>query len=318
MANNTTSIPSGIAAFYDRNLLERAVPALIHDLFAQQRPLPSKSSKTIKFRRYNSLSAATTPLTEGVTPTGSDLSITDVTATIAQYGDFVVLNDMIDMTVEDNTIKEATDVLGEQAGNTIDQVLRDIFIAGTSVQQAASVATRLLTNTVPTTTDMDLVIKTLKGQNAKYFTELMSGTVKIGTAPIRPAFFGITHPNATPLFEALSGWKPVETYAAGTKVYDQEVGMYKNVRIIETTNAKVFTGLGAGGKDVYSLLVFAKNAVGATSLRGSKNIETYVKALGSAGTADPLNQRSTVGWKANVTGKILNNAFMNRYEFTLS
>ena len=139
MANNTTSIPSGIAAFYDRNLLERAVPALIHDLFAQQRPLPSKSSSTIKFRRYSSLAAATTPLTEGVTPTGSDLSVTDVTATVAQYGAFVTLTDMIDMTVEDNVVKEATDVLGEQAGNTVDQILRDIYIAGTGVQYAASV-----------------------------------------------------------------------------------------------------------------------------------------------------------------------------------
>lgn len=319
MATTTTgTVPAGIQAFYDRNTLERALPMLVHDLFGQMRTLPSKSSTSVKFRRYNSLAAATTPLTEGVTPTGKSLSITDVTATVAQYGDYVEISDLLDMTNLDNTVKEATDVLGEQAGNTLDQVWRDILIAGTSVFYAASVGGRGSVNTVPTTTDLDGVIKAIKNQNGKYHTEILEGSTNIGTNPIRPAFFGIIHPNATPLFEALSGFKSVETYASQGKVYESEIGAYKNLRLIETTNSKVFTGAGASSKDVYTMLVFAKNAYGIVPLRGAKNIETIIKPIGSGGASDPLNQRSTVGWKANSTAKILNDAWMNRYEFTLS
>ena len=316
-ATTITQVPAAVAAFYDRNTLERALPTCVHDIFGQQRPLPAKNSTSIKFRRYNSLAAATTALTEGVTPSGKQLSVTDVTDTIAQYGDFVSITDVLDMTDLDNTVKEATDVLGEQAGNTLDQVWRDKLVAGTNVYYANAVANRGLVNTAPTTTDLDKVIKTLKNQNAKYFVEMIEGSTKISTTPIRPAFFAIVHPETTAILEGLTGFKSVETYASQNGVYPTEIGAYKNLRFIETTNAKIFTGAGASSKDVYAMLVFAKNAYGVIPMRGAKNIETYVKPLGSAGASDPLNQISTVGWKAWTTAKILNDSFMVRYEHTI-
>lgn len=313
-----TQVPAGISAFYDRNTLERALPACVHDMFGQMRPLPSKNSTSIKFRRYNALSVNTTALTEGVTPSGKQLSVTDITDTIAQYGDYVTVSDVLDLTNLDNTIKEATDVLGEQAGQSLDQVWRDKLVAGTNVYYAGAVASRVLTNTAVTTTDLDNVILALKNQNAKYYTEMIKGSTSISTTPIRPAYFAIIHPSMTAKVEALTGFKSVETYASQNGVYPTEVGAYKNLRFIETTNAKVFTGAGAGGKDVYAMLVFGKDAYGVIPMRGSKNIETIVKPIGSSGSSDPLNQVGSVGWKAWTTCKILNDAFMIRYESTLS
>ena len=146
---------------------------------------------------------------------------------------------------------------------------------------------------------------------------MIEGTAKIGTSPIRPAFFAIIHPEATAIIENLTGFKSVESYAAQNKTYPTEVGAYKNLRFIETTNAKLFAGAGASAKDVYAMLVFAKDAYGVIPMRGSKNIETYVKPVGSSGTSDPLNQRGTVGWKAYTTAKILNESWMIRYEHTI-
>jgi len=308
----TTQIPAGIQAFYDRNLLERAVPALVHDKFGQTRSIPKGSSKSIKFRRYNGLTAATTPLAEGVTPTGSQLSVTDVTATVSQYGDFVTTSDMVSMTNEDAVVTEATDVLGEQAGDTLDIVYRDILNAGTNVVYANGVASRATVASAPLASDLDIVIKTLKGQKAKRFTQLIQGSAKINTYPIRPAYMAITHTDKISEYENLAGWKGIEEYASQGEVDMNEAGAYKNIRFLETTNAKVFAGAGASAVDVYSTLVFGKDAYGVVGLKGNRNIETIVKPLGSGD--DPLNQRATVGWKALATAKILNDAFMLRYE----
>lgn len=312
-----TQIPAGVAAFYDRNMLERAMPSLVHDKLGQSRPIPKGNSKAIKFRKYNALAVATTPLTEGTTPAGSQLSITDVTATLAQYGDFVTVSDVVSMTVEDSVITEATEVLGEQAGETLDVVYRDILNAGTNVIYAGAIATptidtRVEVASAPLAEDLDLVIKTLKGQNAKRFTEMIEGSAKTNTYPIRPAYMAITHTDKTSQLEGLTGYKDVSEYASQGNVDPNEAGAYKAIRFLETTNAKVFTAAGSGSVDVYSTLVFGKNAYGVVGLRGQRNIETIVKPLGAGD--DPLNQRATVGWKAMATAKILNDAFMVRYE----
>ncbi|HPL68299.1 MAG TPA: N4-gp56 family major capsid protein [Smithellaceae bacterium] len=85
----TTQVDPGVAVYYDRILLKRALPALVHDRFAQKRPIPAKGGTTIKFRRYNSLTAATTPIADGVTPPGQQMSKTDLQATVSQYGSFI-------------------------------------------------------------------------------------------------------------------------------------------------------------------------------------------------------------------------------------
>ncbi len=316
MANvtGTSQVPSGIQAFYDRNLLERAIPALLHDKWGQRRNLPKNQSDSIKFRRWNALPTAMTPLTEGVTPAGSAMSVSDMTATIKQYGDFTILTDKVSLVVEDNVIKETTDVLGEQGGETIDEVTRDIIVAGTSVFYAGAVANRGL---VAGKIDVDAIksaVKFLKRQNAKKFTETIVGTTRVGTVPVKASFVGICHTDTSETLEDLDGFKSYEEYASQTLVDMTEVGTIKGVRWCETTKAKVFTGEGAGSADVFASLIFGKNAYGVVSLRGQKNIQTIVKALGSSGTADPLNQRASVGWVAWTTAKILNDNWITRVE----
>ena len=84
---------------------------------------------------------------------------------------------------------------------------------------------------------------------------------------------------------------------------------------ITTTTADIlYPGeAGLGGRDVYATLVFGDNAYGTTELTGG-GLQHIVKQLGSAGTADPLNQRATVGWKATKAAARLVEAFMIRIE----
>ena len=72
--------------------------------------------------------AATTPLDEGITPAGSSLSVTDR----AQYGDFITITDKLDYQSQDPVLMEAAEILGDQMGDTLDQLTRDVLTAGSN------------------------------------------------------------------------------------------------------------------------------------------------------------------------------------------
>lgn len=311
MANTTlTQLPANIQGFYDRNLLERAEALLVHDMFGQERGLPKKNGTRVNFRRYTNLATATTPLTEGVTPAGSQLSVTDINATVSQYGDYVTLTDMVDVHGLDNTVKEATDILGYQMGQTLDEVVRDgivpnlankIFIAA---DEASTVAGDIITVAA-----IKAGILQLKKQNAMKFTGMINATDGVGTSAVRPAFWGILNPDVTFDLEDQTGFISAENYASTKTLKEGEVGAVKEVRFVETTQGYINADGGAVNVDTYHTPIFAENAYGVVKVRGKGNAGVIVKPLGSAGTADPLDQRSTIGWKVTTVPKILNDAF---------
>lgn len=324
--NTLGTIPPAIQAYYDRNLLDRAVPADIHGRFGQVRPIKMRSGNQIKFRRFESLAPATTPLTEGATPGGNSLTVTDLTATLAQYGDFVTISDMVDLTNQDPVLTEAGTVLGEQGGTTIDQVRRDVLVAGTNVIYTNG-TTRAGLNTTISTIALRTAIRALDRQNAKFCREMITATTGYGTSPIRAAYIGLVHGDTLAELEQLTGFTPIDKYSAAMKAEEDEVGAYRNIRFFKSTNCKVWANAGlavgadgmisTGGanNDVYATLIIAANAYGVVPLAGQA-MQNIIKPMGSAGTADPLNQRATSAWKAITTTKILNDAWMLRIEHT--
>jgi len=325
LITGTSDVAVNLQGHYDRNLLERAVPALIHSRFAQVRPLPKNAGTRINFRRYGSLAVNTTPLTEGSTPTGKKLTTTDIYALVKQYGDFITISDWVSMTGLDPILVEGGEVLAEQMGLSVDTLDRDVFIAGTNVRYAAGVAGRTSVATAVAVADVKSAIRTLEGGNAKKLRTMVMAGAKIATRPIAPAFYGITHTSCRQDYEALSGFTKVEEYASQKDVMEEEIGSWGNLRILVTTNSKIYLaggvalgstgGVAADGitTDVYTTLIFAANAVGSVPLQKG-SVKNIIKKMGSAGTEDPLDQRATSGWKVAQTAKILNDDFLVRIE----
>lgn len=314
MNTTTTAEITNINSFYSRDLLFRAQPFLTHTRFGQVKDIPTGNSSVIKFKRYGNFAAATTPLTEGVTPLGKKLSETIVTATALQYGDFVTLTDKLTMTTEDPVRMEANSILGDQAGNTIDQLTRDILAAGTNViySGTGNVANAdVAAGDVITEANIITAEETLKANNARYMTSFVDPSTGYSTVPLPPCFVGICHIYTTKTLRAISSFVKVELYANPSQRMEGEIGKIGNTRFIETVNAKVFTGAGTGAIDVYGTIIMAREAYGISRIAGHA-MENIVKPLGSAGTADPLNQRETSGWKATFVAKILNDDFLVR------
>ena len=293
--------------FYDKALLKFARPNLVHDQFAQKRNIPKNGGKTIEFRRYSQLPKALTPLTEGVTPTGQNLNVTAITATVAQYGGYITLSDLLILTAIDNNLMEAIELLGDQAGRTLDTITREVLVAGTNVIYAGGAAAR-------TSLDGDdkLTVTDIK----KAVRELKVGLAK----KIDGYYVAIVHPDCVFDLQNDDEWINASQYAGSTQIFEGEIGKLYGVRFVESTEAKVWANAGApitqGGTDkisVYATLVMGKNAYGTTEVEGG-GLQSIVKQLGSGGTADPLNQRATAGWKALKTAKILYDDYIVRIE----
>lgn len=318
--NTVTQIPYPVANIYNRTTLERALPLLIHDKWAQIKDIPKNNTNVMKFRKFGALAVNTTPLTEGTTPAGKTLSVTDVTVTVNQYGDYVKGSDWVDFTSPDAVLVEAAEVLGEQAGQSIDALLATVINAGTNVQYAdvtspkANAARTDVTSADLIARDEILIaVKTMKGNNVQKVTRMVSPDTGYATTPVNSCYVGIVHPNTTYTLKGLSGWTSVENYASKADLMPGEVGKLDEVRFVETTQAKVFTAGGASSIDVYSTLIIGANAYGVSRISGEA-MQNIVKPLGSSGTEDPLNQRWTSGWKATFGAVILQQLFILRIE----
>lgn len=316
-----TNIPAEVSSWYDRTLLERVMPLLVYTRWAQVRDIPrGVGTSTIKFRRYGNLAAALVPLTEGVTPAGSNLSVTDITATVKQYGDFITVSDVISYESQDAVLTEAAGIMGDQAGDTLDQLTGAILAAGTNVIYSGSSNTQtsdVATGDVITLANLDSAIAILKGNDTKKLTSMVTAGQGVGTLPILPAFISIVHPAIAVKIRTLattSGqWVGVNKYPTQSGVIPGEIGSYEDIRFVETNNAVIKAGAGTGQIDVYATLIFGANAYGITRISGEA-MKNIVKPLGSSGTADPLDQRATSGWKATFVAKILNDDFLERVE----
>lgn len=313
MATTTTAqVAPVVSTMYDRLLLMRARPHLIHTLFAQRRNLKKKSGNTIKFRRYSALSVATTPLGEGQPPSGSQLSTTELSATVAQYGDFVEITDVVDITVEDAVITEAVEVLGQQAGETVDAIVRDILSSTASATNASN-GSNGNTPTEITKADVDSEVKTLMGNNARFISSVIDGSGKFGTVPVPPSYFGLADTDISDDISNMSNFVSPEDYGAKQPIHEAEWGNTGRVRWLLSSAGKATTE----SPVQYHCFIVGQNAYGMTEIEGGA-ARVILQAFGSGGVKDPLEQLATAGWKLFFVSRILNDNFMRNLEVTHS
>jgi N4-gp56 family major capsid protein len=297
----TNTLSAEMKTFYDKTLILTAEPALVHMQFGQKRPIPTGEGKTVNFRRFSALPKAS-KLVEGVTPEGNKLNVTTVTATVDQYGDYIEISDMLDLTAVDKVVLEATKLLGNQGGLTLDTAVRNVIVGGTNVLYANGASRSALTSNDKLTT-------------AKVFEA--AAILKAANAPkIDGYYVAFIHPYVAYdlMQEAGGAWLEVNKYADAEKIFKGEIGKLGGVRFIETSEAKIFYGEEDGcaaDTAVFATMFVGEGAYGVTELEGG-GMEIIVKQLGYGN--DPLNQRSSVGFKATLTASRLADEFMVRLE----
>lgn len=283
--------------FYERTLLQRLLPSLMFYNDAEKKKLPKNSGTTMDFRKFDSLTAPSSSLTEGVTPVGNNLTVSTITAKIAQEGDFVQITDLIQMTGIDPVLTETSELLGEEAGLVVDTRIQTAISKGTNVYFAGGATTRAGLESATTKNltgdDIKKLVRKLKNANAKRFSDGF--------------YHMIVDPDIAYDLMSDSAWVDVSKYARPEQMVKGELGKMHGMKFYETTNLNVVDSSDTAQSkiSVHQAYAYGKGAYSCVNLEnGAGKPEIIVKPNGSAGTSDPLNQRATAGWKSAFTAVI--------------
>lgn len=301
--NMTTSstLSAGMQTYYNRELLRTFEPNLVHLQFGDEHRMPPHSGLVMNMRKLIPLETNTKALSEGDPGESVMLAETEVTVQLQQYGEYARCTDKLDLTHLDMDIMRRTKLFGDAGARSIDAVVREELAKCANVIYAGGKASRAELTAADKLTSRELrkAVKTLKKNHAQTFGGY---------------FVAIIGPDTMYDLQEDEAFVKVSQYQDKENIYTGEVGRLFGVRLVETTEAKIFEGAGASGADVASVIVLGQYAYGVTSLKGAKP-RVIVKPAGSAGTADPLDQISTVGWKMDGFGaKLLQPEYAVRIE----
>jgi len=299
MASNnlTTGLTDHMSTFYDKVFLERAKCMLVHDVGADIKRIARNMGTTVKWNRMTPLAVATTPLTEGTTPSAVAMSTTAVSATAVQYGNWTQTSDLYELTSIDAGLKEQVDVMGQNAGETIDTLIRDELDGGGTAQIVNSLAASAVTATdIIDGVEIRKAVRALKLAKARSFSDNQYKSV-ISVSVVAD-------------LRGDSEWLDARRYVDATQILNGEVGKLHGVVFHETNNEMVTADGGSATVDLYTTFIFGAHAYGIVDLAGQNGPRIIVKNPSSSDTSNPLDLYSTVGWKANFVSKVLNSAWL--------
>jgi N4-gp56 family major capsid protein len=309
-------------AYAAKEMLAHAEPILCLAKFGMTKPMPKNKANVIKFRRPVPLAVATTPLTEGTTPTSQALTYEDVTVTLSQFGNVVEITDVVADLAEDPVLKDAAMLCGEQAGETIETLMWGVIQGGTNVFYNNGSA-RSAVNTAITLEKQRGITRQIKGERGKKITSMISSSVKYGTEAVAPAYIAFAHTDLESDIRELAGFTPTEKYGS-MQALPYEIGKVEDVRYLLTPvlssipnagGAKgAMVSTGGTSADVYPVVYVAKDAYGHVALKGAEAISPSIINPGQLDKSDPLGQKGMVGWKTYHKSFIANQAWMARLE----
>jgi N4-gp56 family major capsid protein len=314
--------------YAERQMLKHAAPIIVLDKTGPLiKPMPKNKGLNIKFRRPIPFEAATTPLAEGVTPTGTTFRYEDVSATLKQYGQVGVITDVIEDTHEDPVLNDLTVQLGENIGRTKEALNYAVLRGGTSVTYANGTA-RNAVNTPVSLNKLRAVARGLKAQKAMKVTQVLDGSPDYQTRPVEAAYVAVCHTDVEADIRNLPNFIPVAEYGQRKVISEYEIGSVEEFRFLTSPDLEPFEDAGGAkgdmkstsgtSADVYPILVFGKEAWGMVPLRGQGAVEPSIIPVGQKTKDDPLGQRGYAGWKMYHVAVILNDLWMERLEVAVT
>lgn len=295
-AQLTTGLTQEMSTYYEKVFLARAEYEYIFNQGAQMRTQPANEGKTVVFTRHTPLATATTALTEGVNPAEVNLTATNVSATLAEYGNTVKISRFLSLTSIDANNKEKIEVVGQNMGETLDELTRNELFTGATAQLAGgkSVLTDVAITDVLSVVELRKAVRTLKLNKARRYQDRV--------AP----WMGKVGPNTSYDLTTDSTFLSADIYDnSATKLYNGELGKILGVRLIESPNQYESVNAGTASADVFSNFIHGSDAFGCIDLVGDKP-QLYIIPSTKIDSGNPAGRFSTVAWAASYVTKTLN------------
>ena len=289
--------------FYKETFLTRAEANLVHKQLGQLNvQIPQGQggygTGTAFWTRFVNLPVVSAGQGEGVPTTAVQMTAVNVTGSTAQYDAAVSISDILKYTSFGDMMKQATELLGYNAGDSIDRIVRDALSGNLTIRNATGVAnyTAIPSTATITLTELRKAVRNLQQGNA--------------IVPDGGFWIAVVHPDTSYDIMAdttTGGWTTANTYRDSTNgLLTGEIGKLNGIRFLESTNAKVVgTGVATSGS-VYETQILGKEAFGVTNLQ---DLQIIMHGFGSGGVSDPTDKVATAGWKTTFGATVLNSAF---------
>lgn len=334
-----TIVDGGVDVIFQQTMLRNAKARCPYFLGSTPAEITrNQGSVTAKWRRVENLSVSLTPLTaltgteDYPTRTGVTPTVNDITAALLKFGNHIILNEEVNVVNFNPVTDKYSEILGINAGQVMNRLQRNELEDNSTIEYGGAITTASLVVAAMVVGDIKKVVNELDRGSALKFTPMTQGSVNTNTTPQRDAYWGICHSDVEQDIRDFTGFVPVEQYASQTATEKGEFGSVQGVRFIATPEASIDAGIGAtvattirrdsgtSKADVYNTMIFGMDHHGSVGLgfEHTKSIYNAGDTLpgvqmiahgpGSAGTADPLDEVSTLGWKTWHVPKVFTNA----------
>lgn len=287
---------------------------MIHKIPADLKAMPRNGGTTLRMRRYNPLATAPVPLgNSGVTPPPQQLSAVNIDAQMDFYGTYVLLNEQVTLQNQDPVLNEAAQRLGVSLRQTEDQLMKDMLASTASFINCVG-GTNGDNPTEITRSDVDTVVRTLRGNNAYSFLSGVDGEDRFGTAPVRDAYFGLGHTDLIGQIDNVSGFVQKWNYPNQQSTLDPEWGTVANIRFLLSAIGSITNNASLLGADVYNIFVAGREAFAAVEQDGYSAQFIYRPPIYDG----PLALNASVGYKFAEVPRILNDQWVFNLRCTLA
>lgn len=309
MADNVTDtavITPAVDAYFNKLLLVRNKPKLIHTLFADRESMPSGHGKTVVHRRWAQLATREERVTEGVTPSASSLSKQDISSTLSQYIGWVMITDVLEFTCDNKILNRAGTELNDQMLRTEDVLARNVLVSTASVTTASHGDPEV---TCLNSDDVEIIANNLQNVDASPIAPQIDASVRVGTGPVSASYWALMHTALNRDLSRCVGFQKVSEYSGQKSVLEAERGVVEEVRFLASSVAhkegSATAAFPSTAGTYYYIAIIAKHAYGKVDLKVA-NAKMIIHPKGSAGSADPADQRQTMAWKMMDVCRILN------------
>jgi N4-gp56 family major capsid protein len=267
---------------------------LLFDQAADVQPVQQAMPGTgVTFTIFADISAATSTLNEVTDVTPVALSDSQVTVTLNEYGNAVVTTAKLRGTAFTDVDSAAANIIGYNAGDSIDQVIREVLAAGTNVVYATGGTTTptsresISTDDILHADDVRRVVAQLRGANVATFNG---------------SYMGYIHPDVSYDFRSntdVSAWRTPANYVNPEGIYNGEIGLFESVRFIETPRAKVFANASNGTSTTGTIDAYCTHVMGRQALAkayATQDGNGAVPKIVRGNVTDVLMRLQPVGW----------------------
>lgn len=297
--------------FFDTALLDNARDKLIYAQLGKKLSLPANKGMSMELRRWKTMGHVS-KLTEGVIPTGKKLSQVAITVSIAQYGDYVTISDLVDTHAIDDAKLAALEELGAAAGETEDLLTRNMLLNGTQIlfADALNKSTGAYVSTPATEAALQTALETY---NCNLTSDVLSKarTLIFKTAKGKKYsgayYLAVVHPDVAEDLRRDQYWIESHKYDATEEIFAGEIGRMHGIRFLESNFAPVIKKEGQSYATFKTMIFASKEAFGVVDVEGG-GMRTIIKSAKEVG--GPLEQFGTVGVKFETGARILYQEYM--------